>query len=332
MNHSGISANIVVAADDNYVPHVGAMLHSLFTSNPRLKCHIDFLHRPDLSMNALVSLQRLCERYDAEFSACVVPVSKLPKARFGKEYPQEAWYRLILPSLLPERRRVLWIDADALVLRDIAPLWGVELEGAELAAVPNALSWRRNGYADGIGVQADAHRYFSTGVMVMDLQAMRASKAEERLAASLELAPEGIAWADQDVFNPVYADSYCQLPLFWNMTSGTYYFVRENLAVHGWARYLEARQHPRIVHFTIPWMKPWTAGVRHPFAKLYWQHREAAGWSDAGARRASLGGMQLPIAFRAFLFALRRRQFRGAVQVLRFNLICLAGRFWRFST
>lgn len=313
---------VVVAADDNYVPHVGAMLHSLFSSNATLTFHIDFLHRPAISQDSLERLNKLCAENNAGFYAHSVSSSQLPQhARFDKTYPEEAWYRLILPSLLPQRQRVLWLDADTLVLSEVASLWACDLRGQDLAAVPNALSWRRANYAQGIGVGVDAKRYFSTGVMLMDLDAMRSNHAEQRLAESLKHAPSDISWADQDVFNPVYAQSYRPLPLRWNLTSGAYYFVRENLAVHGWSAYLAARAKPSVVHFTIPWMKPWHHGVNHPYAELYWEHRQAAGWPPAEeCSSLIMRRTWWPIWMRATAFALRRRQLLGAALVLAFQL------------
>jgi Glycosyl transferase family 8 len=51
-----------------------------------------------------------------------------------------AYARILIPDLLPETRsRLLYLDADLLVLGDVAPLWTVDLQGAPLGAVLDRL-------------------------------------------------------------------------------------------------------------------------------------------------------------------------------------------------
>ncbi|HJG49227.1 MAG TPA: hypothetical protein K8V09_01035 [Limosilactobacillus ingluviei] len=41
--------------------------------------------------------------------------------------PRSAYYRILLPNLLPEVDRVLYLDYDTLVLGDLTTLWHSDL-------------------------------------------------------------------------------------------------------------------------------------------------------------------------------------------------------------
>lgn len=273
---SQTTISIVCTADEAYVPHLAAMLHSLFSAAPSRPVDFRFLHHADFDGDVMRKLEALCHVHGAMFTPTSVPRDRLGDLPTNVRYRQEAWYRLILPSLLPDLDRVLWLDADLLILHSIDELWAMDLGGKPLAAVPNALSPRDRGLPLKLNM-ADPNRYFNTGVMLMDLKRMRAIGTEEKLRKAATCYREHNLYADQDVFNPVFGDCYMPLPLPWNVTTGTYFYAREAIRVHGMRRYTEAIRRPKIVHYTQH--KPWLHTSLHPYRDLYLRHRVAAGWS-----------------------------------------------------
>jgi lipopolysaccharide biosynthesis glycosyltransferase len=267
--------SIVSTADEAYVPHLAAMLHSVFAVTPGIKIDFRFLHHADFDLHALGKLEAFCLSNGAGFRATRVNPELVHTLPATARYRQEAWYRLLLPSLMPDVDRVLWLDADLLILYPIEELWATRLDGKFLAAVPNALGPRHRVLPEKLGI-ADRRRYFNTGVMLMDLDKMRLANSEKRLREATKRFSEQSRFADQDVINPVFHDNYHVLPLPWNVTTGTYFHAREAIYVHGLKNYIEAIRHPRIVHYTQ--QKPWQPTSIHPYRDLYLQHRAAAGW------------------------------------------------------
>lgn len=270
--------SIVTAGDRCYVPHVGAMLHSLFTANEGEKFEIHFLHRRALEgKEELQRLQDLCVRFGAKFTPVIVDHSQLDYVPVTGKYIEEAWYRLILPEILPQSDKLLWLDADLIVLGSIKELWKMNLEDAPLAAVPNALGEEMQPFAAQIEMGgARMRNYFNSGVMLMSLQRMREMGSEQALRQAIHKFRDGILHADQDILSTVYWDTYKPLSLQWNVIAGVYFIVRETIRIHGVKEYQGAIRSPRIVHFTR--LKPWLYGSFHPYRKHYLHHRVEAGW------------------------------------------------------
>lgn len=84
-------------------------------------------------------------------------------------------YRLFIPRLCPDIKKMIYLDSDVLVLSNIKCLWDVSLEGYSLAAVLDLPYTRetfvRTKYYNHQGI--DDRIYFNSGVLVMNLERMR---------------------------------------------------------------------------------------------------------------------------------------------------------------
>ena len=107
-----------------------------------------------------------------------------PNAR--KRWSWMALMKLALPEVFPELGRVLWLDVDTIVRKDIGELFGTDLEGCYIAAAEEPMRSKR------------PFRYFNAGVMVMDLTRLRDGKAKDliRLANG-----HPMDFPDQDAIN-----------------------------------------------------------------------------------------------------------------------------------
>ncbi|MGM9488995.1 glycosyltransferase family 8 protein [Ideonella sp. YS5] len=164
--------------------------------------------------------------------------------------------RLLLPELLPNLDRVLYLDVDLVVVGDIAPLWRMDLRGHPLAAKPSSSPGTRFGvqmlyHALGHQPWEEAQRVrhwlhgqgpmtfraFNAGVLVMDLDRMRAEGATAFMLALVAHA----AMNDQDALNAYARDRYVALESRWNA-----------------APRQDDTADARIIHFVGP-VKPWHA-------------------------------------------------------------------------
>uniref|UniRef100_D8Q053 Glycosyltransferase family 8 protein n=1 Tax=Schizophyllum commune (strain H4-8 / FGSC 9210) TaxID=578458 RepID=D8Q053_SCHCM len=200
------------------------------------------------------------------------------------------WAKLDVVRRVPTER-VLYLDADVLVMDDLAELWNTDLQGKAIGAAPDV------GYPRGHpGLDlASAHpAYFNAGVLLMDLTKMRSSASD---LARLARSATDLHFKDQDVLNLHFAGDWIALSLKYNAQGlGTYASI-----VTPWRMLLdidEMRDSPVIVHFTgpvqpslvkvlNPWVQPYTAkpwgyagSPGHPFADAWWKvlERTAALW------------------------------------------------------
>ncbi len=140
--------------------------------------------------------------------------------------------RLLLPDVLADIDRVVYIDIDVAVLGDVGELWDVELDGAPLAARPSVSEWAASGlvlvdraaarlpYDRAVELRGWMHAQvdgdfpvFNAGVLVLDLARMRADAFTEQIAGMA--GRYGLN--DQDVLCCYAADRAVALDPRWNV-------------------------------------------------------------------------------------------------------------------
>ena len=104
---------------------------------------------------------------------------------FHKRWTYMTNMRLVLPEIMPEEERVLWLDVDTVVEQDIATLFDTDLEGMSMAAVVEPLRGGR------------PFVYYNAGVLLMELGKMR--KWQGELVRTVNLRP--LDFPDQDAIN-----------------------------------------------------------------------------------------------------------------------------------
>lgn len=277
--------DIACAADEAYVPHCAAMIHSALSSQDSGSVTIRFLRAPDVTDSTMDKLEEMVTTLGgrlvvhAGLDACV---SDLPA--MGR-IPTVMWYRVFLPQLLPTVARVLYLDCDTLVVDDLGPLWEIDLDDYCVAAVTNAFEPGDEPHATEIGLPSPED-YFNSGVLLFNLDLMR---SEGTMDDILECArSRRLVWPDQDALNLVLAARRLPLDPRWNCmnvlfygTAPTRYVYRDPPAVFGAALANAATTRPAILHFEGPDMaKPWHYLNRHPRRADYFAHRLATPWPD----------------------------------------------------
>lgn len=253
------------------------MLHSLVVENPADRFVVHFLHDEELPRSDITALGRIVTGAGSEWKPLEVSrelTGGFPSmSRYGGV---TAWFRLLLPRVLPDVARVLYLDADLLILRPLRSLWEQDLAGRCLAAVTNPLLG-----ADRRRVRADLglphpERYFNSGVMLMDLDVLRQTglmlEAERIARARVVPTP----WADQEPLNAALWAHRLDLHPRWNVMNPCFDLPARHLP---WPleQVREARTDPAIVHFIGPY-KPWHYRLRHRYATRYFEHLESTPW------------------------------------------------------
>ena len=115
-------------------------------------------------------------------------------------YTEAASLRLLLPELLPEYDRILYMDCDIIVRQDLARLWEeTDLGDNYLAAVFEAPVEQQAERFRALGCDPD--RYFNSGFLMMNLAAMRRDHLTERLLDACRV--DYLEFPDQDALNQV---------------------------------------------------------------------------------------------------------------------------------
>ena len=220
--------------------------------------------------------------------------------------PPIAYVRLLLPDLLPDEHRLVYLDTDVMALADIGPLFDVDLESSALGAVvdlqlrllarPGDRLFGFNGstaeyLASVVGLDDKAApRYVNSGVLVMDLERLRATDFVAASSAVARQNADRFLWADQDVINQLMHQQIKFLDPSWNVLVGVLLGGSlETLAPGERAAVEHQRRAPRIVHFTAV-NKPWLRTRLLPHANLWWNFASSVPAADeiAASYRATL--------------------------------------------
>lgn len=138
------------------------------------------------------------------------------KEKMGR-YTIGSMFRVMLPELLPDVDKIIYLDADILVNRDIKELWDTDIQDYCLAAVPDYSTV--NGLETPYPVakqEVPASHYFNTGVLCMNLDRIRAKgNMHEKVLNYLE-ENQGARLLDQDALNAVYGGETFLVDGSWN--------------------------------------------------------------------------------------------------------------------
>ncbi|NYA61617.1 glycosyltransferase, partial [Lactobacillus salivarius] len=123
--------------------------------------------------------------------------------------PVTSCYRFILADLLSSLDRIIYLDVDTLVLRDLTELWRTDLEGKFIGGVKDKLNVAQK-------IVSERKTYFNSGMLLMDLNLFRKYDiCSDLIDFAVDIA-EYCEYGDQDVLNYYFMDSYEFLDTKWN--------------------------------------------------------------------------------------------------------------------
>jgi len=269
---------VACAADERFLAPVSAMLHSLVVSAVDEPLDIAVLHDEPLSAQGRASVEATVEgaRREGPVMLRFVAVSADELDQFpAPRFPRTIWARALLPEVLPDAERVLYLDADTIVLDSAVDLWRTDLGDAPLAAVANPIySFMEDRPRRELGI-ADPRRYLNSGVLLMNLEALRRDGFGRRLLEYARAHPHN-HYPDQDALSVLYGDRHLPLHPRWNAQT-TLWDLRSYELPFTPDEVREARAAPAIVHFVGPF-KPWHYLCSHPYGDRYFKHLAATPW------------------------------------------------------
>lgn len=183
------------------------MLNSIFNSNPSTKMDIYFMHQ---SVDPC-KIEKLRDFIVKSGSRLVDLDCKglFEDTLFtNRYYSIEMYYRLLAPFILPESLdRILYLDPDIINLNSIQTFYEQDFEGNAFVATAHDYITKWVQPFNRIRLQTlKSIDYFNTGVLLMNLTAIREKQSEKALLEHIADSKRLIL-PDQDVFNQVYWDS-----------------------------------------------------------------------------------------------------------------------------
>lgn len=145
-----------------------------------------------------------------------------------------AYYRLLIPELIPEYDKVIYSDVDVIFRMDLSELYSMDLSDNYLAATRDVgLNLSKDGvdYIDSM-TELEVGNYLQSGFIMLNSKKIR----EDGLVAKFkEQAKRKLKFQDQDILNIVCKGKVKFLSLEYNMTDYSFYYaMKERELLYKW--------------------------------------------------------------------------------------------------
>jgi len=245
--------HIFSAADEKFVPHFCAMLHSAWLFHPDARYTLIAF---DVAEPTLEKLRQFAAKRHIALDIFHSDKRVFHGLPVNDVLPAATYGRLLLPELLPETvERGLYLDADITLNGSLDGLLSTDMKGMPLAAVPER-DWIFQVERD----LPDGFKYHNTGVLLFDLGLWRRENIASQILDFARTTQRALPYHDQSATNIVLQGRILSLERTFNA------FSREDF---------EEVPDPVVIHYagSKPWVFWWMA-----FYELYRFHREQTPW------------------------------------------------------
>ncbi len=180
----------------------------------------------------------------------------------GCPIPAETVTKFRLADYIPEKKTI-YINEHTLVLKDLSDMYSFDMDGCYIAAVRDFSKDMGEESHITKNLYINNGRYFSTNVMIVDLDAFR----RERLAEQLFFYKKHGAnyYADSDAYNVCFRDKILEIPFYYNamtnlMADTNLVKNAQNLDIKRYANLAELYSRCYIISFTAN-EKPWKSHI-----------------------------------------------------------------------
>ena len=258
--------NIVITVDDNYIRPALVMLESLFEhNNPDI--HIYLLHSNVCDEN-LKRLAAHIGRLGGRFSDIRVPAELFEGAAVTKYFTKEMYYRLLIPRLLPDEERALYLDPDIIIFRSTEEFYRSDFDGSLMIAVPDYLGdvyypeRKKN-----LGLES-RYKYINSGVILFNIAPMNECFSIDDMFRFMDECGLTLEFPDQDLINVYFKDRIKYAPREYNFTTeyvSTGDFLRYVFSL----RYRRSERERAVIAHYMGKCKPWKPSYYYKFYRIY---------------------------------------------------------------
>lgn len=254
-----ITIHIAFICDENYVMPTAVAIESLFRNKkPETNCFIHIL-ASNITRQSQDTFAKLAKE---NFEVEVLDLSQseiLKKCKIENLHVSTAaLYKFNIAELFPDYTKMLYMDGDVLVKKDLTELYLTDISDVYAAVVKDQKpTTYQPPQVEKLHINHSA--YFNSGVMLLNLEKLRRDKMSEKL---IEYRIRGINYfMDQDALNVVFSEKVKYLSLLYNvMSSVTGYFktkdILEYYELHDITTKEEIYEQATIIHLCTKY-KPW---------------------------------------------------------------------------
>ena len=215
--------HIFFATTDNYVKYMDVAITSLIeNASKEYNYKIVILHNGISEKNMNLLNEHFDNNFKIEYKSVENELNNL-----GVELPDKlhftlaSYYRLFIEKLYPNIDRAIYLDCDLVVHGDISKLYFTDIGDNLLGAINEQncfLMPMMTQYITEV-TGLDPHKYFNSGVLLMNLKAIREFNLLEKFVDMMTTYNFESPMVDQDYLNNLCRNRVTLLPNGWNKES-----------------------------------------------------------------------------------------------------------------
>lgn len=177
------------------------------------------------------------------------------------------WYRVLVPQLLPDVSRCLYLDADVVVTDNLSEIFNMSMDNTSIACAIDSENFKEDTRCR--CEYGDSDTYVCAGVMMMNLDYWRDHNLTDQIIRWGYKNDAKIKFPDQDTINILCNSSKIVIPIKYGVQhifySNPYFLSR----LHN--QLVEAYRRPAIIHYAgyAPWIVEYTNTLFHPYWEKY---------------------------------------------------------------
>ncbi len=272
---------ITMALDDGYIyPTVVAITSIMENANKNILYQFYIMHPTKFSIenkNKLISLEK-------KYKKCKINLIdmtedfKFKNASTSQLITTPSYYRLVLPELLPNINKIIYLDGDILVLTDLQEMYNINMENYYFKGF---LDITVNGVDN---FTLDNDHCICAGVMLINLDELRKDNMVNKMYKFMEENNEKLIQQDQTIINAVCYKKIGILPAKFGMFNfknikDLFHFTKNYRYKYKYSQneLKEAYIHPAILHYVN---KPWKRHKKYYKYKLWWEYANKTDYYD----------------------------------------------------
>lgn len=254
--------NIVMSSDNNYAQNMGiAILSILDNKNPDYKIIFHILDGGIFEDNKIKLHLIVSQKNECQLNFIKIDKSFFKDFHEKRHLKISSYYRLLAPTII-SANRILYLDSDIIVTKDLLSLYFTDLKGHMIAASRE----RSCEYVKKYFFRPITN-YFNAGVLLIDTKKWIEQDIWHKVIAfnNDRENERKIKYADQDILNHLLEDDWLELEKSYNFQLDKHQSYDANNLAH-------------IFHF-VGSLKPWHYLYNNRYKELYIKYLKISPWS-----------------------------------------------------
>lgn len=266
--------NIALCTDEKYSFPCGVCVTSILENNKEEECNI-YIIANKLSHITIEKFKELQREYRQKVEVILVSDNAFDGLKICDRFPKSIYYRFLLPQLLLNEEKVIYLDCDIIITNSLRQLWETNIDDLACGVIEDQRS-------DDIRIQNRLElykKYFNSGVLLINLDYWRKEKTANKLIEFIYKNPDICVLPDQDALNYILHDKVKFLEYKYNYQELFYLPVKETfLHKSKWKNLIPREEIPVVIHYTQG-TKPWKTTCDHPHKHLFYKYQAISPWS-----------------------------------------------------